>query len=254
MILIFSIAVFGSNAVGSHENQRGGSKMSETIKADTMGIRLLEIQNSVGEVELKPSVDNEMKMKVNKIVKNATQKVSQNILNRTKILLERHNNKISIKAVDRNNENIEINEFVSRNYKQKIDMEIDYILEVPASIDEFFIHVNTGKIVVDEKRSGSFDLGVDVGSIIADKIKTVGKSNFNVGVGKITTGFWDVEKAEKINLKTETGDIELVISKSAKCTVEMEQFMEADQKSSFNGGGIPIKAVATMGDVKIRFY
>ena len=254
-ILLFLVTSFTAGCTGesSDYNALGNYKeveMEQVIIEDLSGLKELELENGVGDVEMKTTDSKELSVKVKKSVKVSSDNNAKELLDITDIKTCRSEDKISIKAVHIDDEKKDIWKLKSEKYPSS-DLKITYFIEVPSNISSLILKTGVGDVNVVDGR-GVLDIETGVGNIYGKNIIPMKTSNFNSGTGNAEIKFADLTESDLINVNCGVGNIKIFIPKDAKCTIEKEEFMKEKTRELINGGGNLIQIKASMGDIEIE--
>ncbi|SHH79888.1 hypothetical protein SAMN02745135_02182 [Caloranaerobacter azorensis DSM 13643] len=233
-----------------NDNNYKKVEREQTIIEDVSGLEELEIINGVGNIEIKTTNSDKLRIKAKKIANATSDVIAKELLDVIDVKAFKVGNKISVKAVYTNNEKKDIWELKSEKYDCG-DLEITYVIEMPSNIGKITLETDVGNVkLIDVK--GMFNVKTGVGNIYGNNIIPVKNSNFNSGTGNAKIKFANLEESDIIDVNCGVGNIKLIIPKDAKCTIEKEEFMKDKTRQEINGGGVLIKVEVSTGDIEIE--
>jgi hypothetical protein len=254
LFIVFGCFLMGCGTTGTATETGAEFKASESKKQDVANLSCLALTNQVGNIKVKQVTGNTLKISVEKILKNGTEELAQEIFEKVKVNLRIDGNTVNIEAP--------VSEYLDEilaKYRNlidvdKVNLEINYVLEVPLSLTQFTINTGVGNITGHDL-TGVLDLKTGTGNIaLNDRVNISGNSTLLTGVGNMAVKLQTIATRAKLGLETQTGNINLVLPQSMPCTLEIEQYMKETQIREINGGGATIKAKAVLGQVKVDFY
>jgi hypothetical protein len=231
------------------------SNWTEMVQTDDINKEVVEstelsVYTGVGNIEVKPSSDNFIKVKAIKKVNSDDETKNQELMNNIEINLSNDVGKLSLKAYPKNKKEQDLWEWKTKSY-DPMDLNIDFVIEVPKNIVIYTLNSGIGKISIGDL-FGSFKAKTGVGDIEFNKTSFAQKSVIEAKTGNIKIDIAKLNSANEISIDTNVGDIKLNVPADSKCTIETAEFMEKKRKESMNGGGTLIKAKASMGRVSIN--
>lgn len=99
------------------------------------------------------------------------------------------------------------------------DFSINYLIELPASVDRFEINNDVGSIELNQLQ-GTFDISSDVGAITLRDVEVTGKSKVETDTGSIELSINEMKNSSSLKAKSDIGKISASLDSSLKCTVE----------------------------------
>ncbi|WP_018752247.1 hypothetical protein [Paenibacillus sanguinis] len=133
---------------------------------------------------------------------------------------------------------------------------IDYIVQVPASVQEFDIGVAVGNIKV-AGVTGKYRLEGDVGSISVQDGGIVGKSTIATETGSVNLSLASLEPDSTLHVNADVGSITASVADSIGYTLEtateLGQITGAPEGTSEqNGGGPRVSLTTSLGSIKVE--
>jgi hypothetical protein len=214
----------------------------------------LALANQVGNIEVKQSVGHTLKITAEKVLKNGTAALAKELFAKIEIAVRNDQNIVYIEATG-----LEYQAEIVAKYQAEIDvnqvnLEINYVLEVPLSLNQFKISTGVGNITLNDL-NGSLDLKAGIGNIgLNNKIGINGDSSLLTEVGNVAVKLQKIAPTARLNVEVQTGNINLSLPQSIQCIMEIDQYMETGKEREINGGGAEIKAKAVLGKVEVGFY
>lgn len=133
---------------------------------------------------------------------------------------------------------------------------IDYIVEIPARVQDLDIRVDVGNIKV-VGVTGKYRLEGDVGSINVQDGGIVGKSTIETETGSVNLSLAFLESDSSLSVNADVGSITASMADSLgynlKTTTELGQITGAPEGTSeHNGGGPQVSLTTSLGSIKVE--
>jgi hypothetical protein len=253
-LLIFGGILIGCSLKTTATNRADEFKTTESKQWDVANLRRLALINQVGNIEVKQSNNADLKITVEKVLKNGTAALAKELFAKIEIAVRNDQNIVYIEATG-----LEYQAEIVAKYQAEIDvnqvnLEINYVLEAPLSLNQFKISTGVGNITLNDL-TGSFDLKAGIGNIsLNNKMGINGDSSLLTEVGNAAVKLQNIAPAARLNVEVQTGNINLSLPQSIQCILEIDQYMETRKEREINGGGAEMKAKAVLGKVEVGFY
>jgi hypothetical protein len=136
------------------------------------------------------------------------------------------------------------------------EFRIDYVVEVPAGIQEFEVTNNVGEIAA-SGLTGTYRLQGDVGSIRVEDARLLGNSSIRTATGSIDLNILAMDSGSELQAKTDVGSVTATLDPSLACDLEtsseLGEINGAAKGRSERGGGGPLIALGTsIGSVTVQ--
>jgi hypothetical protein len=210
----------------------------------------IQLSNEVGSIIIKPGSGSSIKVNMDINVKASDKELADELANRAKLVFSKKGKKVIIKTVDKENQKNDIFKLKRKKYRNNTDLEINYILELPETIQSITLNNVAGSIDLQNVKA-AFHVKCSIGNISSKDIQLLDSSDFTVKTGLIDLKLTDLNEVKKLTTKITTGDIKMSIPSDAKCTIETKGFMQKEEKRELNGGGTAVNAKASMGNVSV---
>lgn len=136
------------------------------------------------------------------------------------------------------------------------EFRIDYVVEVPAGIQEFEVTNNVGEITA-SGLTGTYRLTGDVGSIKVEDARLSGESSITTATGSLNLGILAMDSGSRLQARADVGSITATLDPSVACDLETRSELGAihgvPEGSSERGGGGPLVALETsIGSITVQ--
>ncbi|MGD9567700.1 MAG: hypothetical protein AB7V48_05175 [Sedimentibacter sp.] len=223
------------NSVGKESAEK-----QESFNIAAEGITTLNIESSVGDINIKTHESSEATISLNITAKSNSKENAQKLIEEFNYSVEENSNSIDIDTTFKDDELFD---------NSSIQTELS--ISIPKNIDNFKISLNVGDInitnnegkfdiknnvgnITVENSIGSYDLNTDVGDIKLINCTSLGTSMFNSSTGNAEISFNDISNAESITANVGVGDVELNIPENSSFEAVINEFMK-DEKTESNG-------------------
>jgi hypothetical protein len=136
------------------------------------------------------------------------------------------------------------------------DFSINYVIELPSSIDRYEIKNNVGKIEL-RGLEGDFSIVSDVGSITLTDVEITGKSSVKSDTGSIKLDIREMDSGSSLKASSNIGAVSASLAPDLKCTVEAKSDLgtisgTGKGKQDFNGGGPLLSLSTDIGSISVQ--
>ncbi|CAM4478793.1 hypothetical protein U9M73_12700 [Paenibacillus phoenicis] len=136
------------------------------------------------------------------------------------------------------------------------EFRIDYVVEVPAGIQEFEVTNHVGEIAA-SGLTGTYRLKGEVGSIRVEDARLSGDSSIRTATGSINLDILTLDTGGQLQAITDVGSITATLDPSLACDLEtsseLGEVIGAAKGRSERGGGGPLVALETsIGSITVQ--
>ncbi|AIQ13374.1 DUF4097 family beta strand repeat-containing protein [Paenibacillus durus] len=216
----------------------------------------LVLDNSVGDIELKPGSGTDLNVTATIISYNALGRkdTSQRILNSAEVSIRESGGELKVNTHPKDKPDTDLWSWASRTYGTS-DFSISYIIEIPASISQFDIKGDVGKIKL-HGLTGTYHISSDVGSVSIEDAHITGKSSINTDTGSISLAIAAMDSSSSLTASTDVGSIKAALEQSLSCTLEADTDLGRvsgvpSGKSDINGGGPLLSLSSSVGAISV---
>jgi hypothetical protein len=255
-LIVFGCVLMGCSTTTTAPKTVVEIKTTETRKetVSNLNINCLALANQVGNIEVKQATDNILKISVEKILKNGTEELAQELFEKIKVDLRSDGNTINIETPGLKDQAEIVAKYQNLINVEQLNLEINYVLEVPLSLSKLTLDTEVGNIIAHDL-AGAFDLKIGTGNIaLNERVDISDNSTLWTSVGNMAVKLQTIAATAKMDLETQTGNMEVYLPQSLQCNLEIEQYMQKKQIREINGGGAAIKVKAVLGQVEVSFY
>lgn len=179
----------------------------------------------------------------------------QRILDQAEVSVTEKGDQLTIVTHPKEEQNTSLWTWAEKKYGIS-DFMIDYVIEVPATIDSYDIHNEVGVVELYDLK-GSFNISSEVGSIQMNDAHMTEKSLIQTTTGSVSVHIADMSKESRLNVKTAVGNIELNLNDEVKCTLVTKNEVGAivgasEGTSEINGGGGEITLQSEIGTIVVK--
>lgn len=144
----------------------------------------------------------------------------------------------------------------AKKHLKTSEFTIDYIVQVPVSVQELDIRVDVGNIKV-AGMTAKYGLDGDVGSINVQDGGIIGKSTIATKTGSVTLSLASLEPDSSLSVNADVGSITASMADSLgydlKTATELGQITGAPEGASEqNGGGPQVSLTTSLGSIKVE--
>lgn len=222
----------------------------------------LTISNSVGEIEIKRSDVDSIKINAKKRVKGSSDETKNNILDNMNIKLERNDNEIKVVVKTKDGEDFW--KWQSETLKV-YSPSIDYEISIPEEFNELNVTSGVGDIRI-SNMTAELTVTTGVGEIKLKEVNALGDSAIKSGTGDITFE-GNIDRVNSFDATTGVGEVSFKVPESTKMSLKANtgvgsltgDFIKVsgDFKFKFsgdiNGGGPSVNLKTGVGDVKADY-
>lgn len=216
----------------------------------------LSLDHSVGNIKISAYDGEEIRINTTVWFGKSTKLESrQRILDQAEVSVTEKGDQLAIATHPKGEPNTSLWAWAEKKYGIS-DFMIDYVIEVPATIESYDIHNDVGVVeLVDLK--GSYSLSSEVGSIRMDNAVITGKSSIKTSTGSVEMHIAEMNEESQLNVKTEVGNINVALDDSVQCTLvtktEVGGISGAPEGTSeINGGGGEITLQSEIGTIVVN--
>ncbi|AKG35248.1 DUF4097 family beta strand repeat-containing protein [Paenibacillus durus] len=216
----------------------------------------LVLDNSVGDIEVKPGRGADLKVTATIISYNTLGKKddSQHILDNAEVSIRESNGALKVNTHPQDKPDTDFWSWASRTYGTS-DFSISYIIEIPASINRYDIKGDVGKIKLHEL-TGTYHISSDVGSVSVEDAHITGKSSISTDTGSISLGIAEMDRSSSLTANTDVGSISAALKQSVSCTLDADTDLGRvsgvpSGKSDINGGGPLLSLSSSVGAINV---
>jgi hypothetical protein len=244
---------YGSSCSSAANNKENEIKDKGVIEYQVANLSRIELHNEVGNIEVKPAANDSLQIGIEKIVEYGTKELAAELFEKIQVTVRDEEATVFIDITG-----WECKDEIIAAYKDvvditKVNFKIDFVLEVPANLNNMILSTAVGNITATEL-TGALDFKASTGNIVLNnEMKIIGNSSFKAGVGNVDITLQEVDSTEAITIEVQTGNINLSLPDALNCTLEIESFMKKKQTVAHNGGGVIIKANSGVGNVNYSF-
>lgn len=223
------------NSVG-----KDSAEKQESFNIAAGHLNTLNIESSVGDINIKTHESTEAIISLNIIAKSSSKENAQKLIDEFGF------------SVDENSNSIDINTtFEDDKLLDKSNIQTELTISLPKNINNFTISLNVGDIDIInnegnfeinnnvgniniENAAGSYDLNTDVGDITLVNSIASGTSNFNCTTGDLEISFSDISNSDNIKATSNVGEIEFTVPDDSSYEAKITEFMK-DERTEANG-------------------
>lgn len=133
---------------------------------------------------------------------------------------------------------------------------IDYIVELPASINSYEVSNQVGDIML-SNLIGSYKVSSSVGSVSIEGAHIIGKSSVKSNAGNLRLGINQMDRDSSLIVKTEVGSIVTTLGASLQCSLDIDSELgritgASKGESEINGGGPSLSLSSSVGSITVE--
>lgn len=239
-----------------HIISKGISRQLSSSKQEVGSSSVLSISNPVGTIEVKPSSDKQITVHTtiwfDSNSKHETDR--QKIMDNAKTSIQIDGDTISITTFAQDHPKKDLWTWAEDQFNYS-EFSIDYIVEVPVSVDMYKITNNVGEVQLHDLQ-GTYHIVNNVGAVHISGAKFIGKSKVETNTGSIHLDITDMAPKSILEANTNIGSLSASLADSLKCSLETKSELgvitgAVDGKSDINGGGPLITLTSSLGAITI---
>lgn len=246
--------------------QNTASVVAEQITADSVSKELvatskvgssstLTLDNAVGEVEVISSTGNTVNVTATIVAHHASSKYAPELFDNAEVSVKISGDELKVSTYAKDSPKKDLWSWAHKKYGYS-DFSINYLIELPASVDRFEINNDVGSIELSQLQ-GTFDISSDVGAITLRDVEVTGKSKVETDTGSIELNINEMKNGSSLKAKSDIGKISASLDSSLKCTVEASSELghisgTGSGKHDLNGGGPLLSLSTEIGSISIQ--
>ncbi|WP_342435974.1 DUF4097 family beta strand repeat-containing protein [Paenibacillus sp. FSL L8-0436] len=246
--------------------QNTASVVAEQITADSVSKELvatskpgssstLTLDNAVGEVEVISTTGNTVNVTATIVAHHASSKYAPELFDNAEVSVKISGDELKVSTYAKDSPKKDLWSWAHKKYGYS-DFSINYLIELPASVDRFEINNDVGSIELNQLQ-GTFDISSDVGAITLRDVEVTGKSKVETDTGSIELSINEMKNSSSLKAKSDIGKISASLDSSLKCTVEASSELghisgTGSGKLDLNGGGPLLSLSTEIGSISIQ--
>ncbi|OKP92299.1 hypothetical protein A3842_02495 [Paenibacillus sp. P3E] len=247
--------------------QNGAAKVAEEIKTGSLSKELniakkadsvsaLVLENSVGEVKIISGNSDFITIKATVITHPGhNQEAEQKILDSAEVTVQADGNELKVSTHAMNEPQKDLWTWAQKKYGSS-DFSINYEIQVPSTMDEYYISNNVGAIRL-HGLNGTFHIDSNVGAIVLEAVQFSGKSTVKSNTGSIELDIRGMESESSLMASSDIGKITADLNSGLKCTVSTKSELgqitgSGSRKREMNGGGPLISLSTQIGSITVQ--
>ncbi|MEK4059005.1 MULTISPECIES: hypothetical protein [Paenibacillus] len=246
--------------------QNTGSVVAEQITADSVSKELvatskpgssstLTLDNAVGEVEVISTTGNTVNVTATIVAHHASSKYAPELFDKAEVSVIISGDELKVSTYAKDSPKKDLWSWAHKKYGYS-DFSINYLIELPASVNRFEINNDVGSIELSQLQ-GTFDISSDVGAITLRDVEVTGKSKVETDTGSIGLSINEMKNGSSLKAKSDIGKISASLDSSLKCTVEASSELghisgTGSGKHDLNGGGPLLSLSTEIGSISIQ--
>jgi hypothetical protein len=212
----------------------------ESFNIAAESLNSLNIESSVGDINIKTHESTEAIIGLNIIAKSSSKENAQKLIDEFSFKVDENLNSIDIdttfeddKLLDNSNIQTELTISLPKNINNfTISLNVGDI-DIINNEGNFEINNNVGDINI-ENAAGSYDLSTNVGNITLINSIASGTSNFNSNTGDLEVSFSDISNSDNIKANLNVGEIKFTVPDDSNYEAVINEFMK-DERTEVNG-------------------
>ncbi|NUU61451.1 hypothetical protein [Paenibacillus agri] len=227
-----------------------GSITKELQVSQTIGsASALSIENSVGAIALRAVGGDQINVKATvQSYKNFnSEQERQEILDNAEVSVQTSGDKLIISTHAKDAPKKDLWSWAQRKYGSS-DFSIDYVIEVPKSVDMYQVSNDVGEIQLSGLQ-GTYRVSTNVGAIHISDATIAGKSTIESDTGSITLNIATLNEGSSLKAKTDVGAITATLADglnySLETASEIGQIKGAAKGKSTVGNGGPLVSLSS---------
>lgn len=247
------------NEASDWKDRAKAGSMSEELAASQKAEASAELSlnNAVGEIEVKPVTGDQVIVHATiwGADKSSHRDELQQIMDEAELSIDVRGSKLKVNVHPQDQPRTDLWSWAQKKIGYS-DFSIDYVVEVPKSVDTFQIQSSVGEVRLTGV-TGTFDIDTDVGAISLEQAVIKGRSVFESQTGGIWLDVNELDPSASVTAKTEVGSLNATLPASLDCDLnvdtELGAISGAAQGTSRLGQGGPEVALRTsVGAISIK--
>ncbi len=243
-IIITLIVSLGGCSVFSGEYTK-----KEKLTLNSSGCIELQIMNRVGSIEIKQASNDILSIEAVKKVKCKDKSLENSIMENIKIRVYKEGSKAMLKAVTASDETVDLWDWKDGNL-QDTNISVSYIVHVPKNIKLYNVNSEIGGIDISGAQAVLY-LKTDIGKIKLSNVAIEGDSSIVTGNGSLDINLSNIINAQKIDLSTDIGSIDIKLPKSFVYRTSSNEAQFTTKSLDIINDNTTIKVTAGLGKVRI---
>lgn len=230
-------------------------ELSATGEIGTAG--KLQLDNAVGRLELKEGASDQVAVKATIQAADLPARKAKldQLFEHSEVSVIVHGNAVQVRVHAKGEPDRNLWDWAQKEL-HFTEFRIDYIVEVPAGIEEFEVTNNVGEIAA-SGLTGTYRLKGDVGSIRVENARLAGESSIRTATGSLNLDILGMDTGSRLQAKTDVGSVTAELDPSLACNLEtssdLGQINGAPEGSSKRGGGGPLVELGTsIGNITVQ--
>lgn len=227
-----------------------------STSAEVGSATILSLDNAVGQIEIVAGEGDTINVTATVIAHNkAKDKFAAEVLDKAEATVKISGDKLVVTTHAKENPKKDLWSWAQKKYGTS-DFSINYVIEVPSSIDRYEINNNVGTIQL-YGLQGLFHIASDVGSIVLEDVNIADTSTVKSDTGNIRLDIRDMQSSSSLKASSSLGAITASLAPDLNCTVEAKSDLGqisgiGKGKQDLNGGGPLLSLSTDIGSISVQ--
>lgn len=217
----------------------------------------LHLENKVGNIEMKAASGDQINVNATIWSQNDSSRKAEyeEIMDNAEISIIKNGEQLDVVTHPKGDEKHDLWEWAKDKYG-KSNFSIEYVVEIPASMNSFEIISDVGEIHLSDLK-GTYHISNHVGRIHIERAHITGKSSVESEAGSLRLSINEMDSKSSLKAVTKVGSINAALADSLECSLQIDSEVgritgAAKGKSDINGGGPLLSLTSSVGSIAIE--